>query len=162
MYIKLNVKKKTKGEVVMSKDDFTFKVNGNRLSRARFHFLKKKKETDTVKDDFTYNVLLHDDPILQKKFNAPIFTNLNLKEPINTKKHILIHFKSFQWMDDYYLCTWSVLFRCGTKRSQELSVSNLLLFLPGLLLDLPAVCTPGVGVPAGTPTLKPESDWYGV
>jgi len=43
MYIKLNVKKKTKGEVVMSKDDFTFKVNGNRLLKARFRFLEKKK-----------------------------------------------------------------------------------------------------------------------
>ena len=57
--------------------------------------------------------------------------------------------------------TWSILFQCGTIRSQEPSVLNLLLLLPELLLDLPTVCTPGVGVPAGTPTLKLESDRYG-
>ena len=36
-------KKKTKSEVVMPKDDCTFKVNENRLPRAQFCFLKKKK-----------------------------------------------------------------------------------------------------------------------
>jgi len=46
----------------------------------------------------------------------------------------------------------------GTRRSQEPSMSNLLSLLPGFLLDLPTVCTAGVGVPAGTPTLKLESD----
>jgi len=50
----------------MPKNDFTFKVNGIRLPRAQFCFLKKKKkETGTVEDDFTCNVVL--DPILQKK-----------------------------------------------------------------------------------------------
>ena len=71
-------KKKQKSEVVRSKDNFTFKIYKNRLLRARFRFLKKKKkETGTVEDDFTFNVVLHHDLTLfcKKKFNGPIFTN---------------------------------------------------------------------------------------
>ena len=36
-------KKKKKSEVGRPKDDFTFKIYRNRLPRARFRFLKKKK-----------------------------------------------------------------------------------------------------------------------
>ena len=35
--------KKPKSEVVRPKDDFTFKIYRNRLLRARFRFLKKKR-----------------------------------------------------------------------------------------------------------------------
>jgi len=44
-------------------------------------------------------------------------------------------------------CTWSILFRCGTRRSQEPSVSNLLLFLP-------VVCTPSCLHSGGGGTCK--------
>jgi len=37
-------KKKPKSEVVMPKDDLTFKIYRNRLLRARFRFLEKKKK----------------------------------------------------------------------------------------------------------------------
>ena len=70
--------KKPKSEVVRPKDDFTFKIYRNRLLRARFRFLKKKKETSTVEDDFTFNVVLHHDDLTlfyKKNFNGPIFTN---------------------------------------------------------------------------------------
>jgi len=70
------------------KYDFTFKLNGNRLLRTRFRF-EKKKETGKVEDDFTFNVVLHHDDLTlfcKKKFNGPIFINLNLKQPLNTKK----------------------------------------------------------------------------
>ena len=76
----------------MPNDNFTFKVNENRFLIARFCFLEKKKETGMVEDDFTCNVVLHRDDltlICKKKFNGPIFTNLNLKEPLNTKKPLM-------------------------------------------------------------------------
>jgi len=56
----------------------------NGLSEHGFVFWKKKKETGMVEDDFTYNV----DLTLfckKKKFNRPIFINLNLEEPLNKK-----------------------------------------------------------------------------
>ena len=37
-------KKKPKSEVVRPKDDFTFKIYRNRLLRARFRFLERKKK----------------------------------------------------------------------------------------------------------------------
>ena len=71
-------KKKPKSEVVRPNDDFTFKIYRNRLLRARFRFLEKKKETGTVEDDFTFNVVLHHDDLTlfcKKKFKRPFFTN---------------------------------------------------------------------------------------
>ena len=71
-------RKKPKSEVVRPKDDFTFKIYRNRFLKARFRFLEKKKETGTVEDDFTFNVVLHHDDLIlfcKKKFNEPIFTN---------------------------------------------------------------------------------------
>ena len=71
-------KKNLKSEVVRSKDDFTFKIYRNRLLRARFYFLKKKKETGTVEDDFTFNVVFHHDDLIlfyKNKFKRPYFTN---------------------------------------------------------------------------------------
>jgi len=61
-----------KSEVVMCEDDFTFDVNRNRPPIARFHFLKKKIETDMLEDGFTYNVVLHQ----INDFNKSNFTKI--------------------------------------------------------------------------------------
>ena len=63
--------------------------------------LLNKKKTDRVEDDFTYNVVLHPDKLTlfcKKKFNGPIFTNLNSNEPQNTKMPIIFdHSKFLSW-----------------------------------------------------------------
>jgi len=53
----------------MSKDDFTFKVNENRLLRARFRFLEKKK------GNWHVGGRLHL-PILQKKNSTDLLLQI--------------------------------------------------------------------------------------
>jgi len=72
-------KKKQKVKSSGSKDDFTFKIYRNRLPRARFRFLeKKKKETGTVEDDFTFNVVFHHHDLILfwKKYSTDLFLQI--------------------------------------------------------------------------------------
>jgi len=84
----------------MPKDDFTFKMNGNRLPRTRFCFLKKKKkkETGTVEDNFTCNVVLqHDDLTLfyKKKIQRTYFYKFKFKKTPKYKKSMKSLFVMF-------------------------------------------------------------------
>jgi len=63
---------------------------------------KKKKETGTVEDDFTFNVVLHHDDLTlfcKKKFKRPFFTNSWSKWSLFTKKPVyMLSLIGYQWL----------------------------------------------------------------
>jgi len=77
-------KKKVKSKCI--RDNFTFLLSRNRV--LGFHFLKKKKKTGRMEDDFTSNVILYldDSSLFYKKIFSKIhFYKFQFKKLINTK-----------------------------------------------------------------------------
>jgi len=70
----------------MYEDNFTFHINKNRPTTARFNFLKKK--TGWVEDDFTSDVVFHPNdltPFYKKTIQRTHFYKFDLNQPQNTK-----------------------------------------------------------------------------